>query len=125
MSKLSDFDDFREQLFSQKGLIEQIKQISVSTDQYEKYEIEIQTILCQCLDKITQINQANQQRNDISQIEQIKIFNKYLINLALQKDYFIKRLDEEDSEEGLDNNDEMGSAYLREALSPESTPRMN
>jgi hypothetical protein len=46
MSKLSDFEDFREELFAQKGLIEQIKQISVSTGSFEKYEIEIQTVLC-------------------------------------------------------------------------------
>ena len=28
-----------------------------------------------------------------AQMNQIKIFNKYLINLALQKDYTIKRID--------------------------------
>tara|TARA_B110000285_G_C14592276_1_gene366908 strand:- start:85 stop:222 length:138 start_codon:yes stop_codon:yes gene_type:complete len=45
--------------------------------------------------------------------------------LALQKDYSIKRLDEEDSEEGLDNDEEIGSAYLKQVLSMDSTPRMN
>ena len=37
-------------------------------------------------------------------MEQIKVFNKYLINLAMQKDYVIKRLDDEASEEGLDDD---------------------
>ena len=42
---------------------------------------------------------------NLQQMDQIKIFNKYLINLALQKEYIIKRLDEEEAvDEGQDGD---------------------
>jgi len=45
-----------------------------------------------------------------------------LINLALQKDYFIKRLDDETSDEEVNENEEMERAHLRQILSMDSTP---
>ena len=43
---------------------------------------------------------------NIKQLDQVKIFNKYLINLALSKVYVIKRLD--DSQ---DDNDDIYDTY--------------
>lgn len=69
-------------------------------------------MLCQCLDKITQINPVDdfeeRDQMSINQIDQIKIFNKYLINLAIQKTYVVERLDdmpEEDEDLDFDDDD--------------------
>ena len=96
LTMLSCHDSFREQLFGQKEVFNVLKEISVSTNSFETYEIEIQTALCECLDKITKVAE-NENLFTVpiqNQINQIKIFNKYLINLAIQKEYVIERTDE-------------------------------
>jgi len=91
-TKLCDEAQFKTKLFNQKEIFEQIKEISISTDTFKKYQIEIQTALCKCLDKITMntsedenadYSPGKQHSMNIKQIDQIKIFNKYLINLAI------------------------------------------
>ena len=85
MTNLADTETFRQLLFSYKDIFIQIKQISVSTDSLQSYKLEIQTELCKCLDKITIVNpnQAPSETSAAQKIDQIKIFNKYLINLAI------------------------------------------
>ena len=53
LTKLSTEDKFRSNLFQHDELFDVIKEISISTSSLKKYEIEIQTALCECLDKIT------------------------------------------------------------------------
>lgn len=70
-------------MFNQKEIFLQIKEISVTTESFKKYQLEIQTALCKCLDRITHTDNNNQDLTNFHRIDQIKIFNKYLINLAL------------------------------------------
>lgn len=101
LSKISDYEDFKERIFAQKELFQQLKEISINTDSLVSYKVEIQTMLCNCLEKITQAALPESPLS-LSQIDQIKIFNKYLINLALQKDYIVKRKDVQGHQPKLD-----------------------
>jgi hypothetical protein len=53
LTKLSGEARFRNGLFQHDELFDVIKEISISTSSLKKYEIEIQTALCECLDQIT------------------------------------------------------------------------
>ena len=53
LTKLSSEGKFRSNLFQHDELFDVIKEISISTSSLKKYEIEIQTALCECLDQIT------------------------------------------------------------------------
>lgn len=103
LTNLADTETFRGLLFQYKDIFIQIKKISVSTDSLVSYKIEIQTELCKCLDKITQVDRegSTAECSASQKIDQIKIFNKYLINLAIQHQYNIKRLDSESEESAL------------------------
>lgn len=96
LSKLSDFENFRLSLHQEDNIFHKLKAISSNTDSLANYQMEIETVLCTCLDKITQIDQADTYVDMglcVNHLSQIKIFNGYLIQLALQKQYTVERMD--------------------------------
>jgi hypothetical protein len=54
VTHLCEHEAFRLKLIDQKEIFDQIKQISVSTDNYTTYKTEIQTALCECLNNYSE-----------------------------------------------------------------------
>jgi len=109
LAKLATVEDFRAELFSRGQMFPRLKAISDRAEDFTTYQSEIQTYLCKCLDKITGVDGPSSelvqdglhgQGGREQQLEQVKIFNKFLIDTALERPYKLQRLDDpEDTDE--------------------------
>jgi len=109
LAKLATVEDFRAELFSRGQMFPRLKAISDRAEDFATYQSEIQTYLCKCLDKITGVDGPSSelvldglhgQGGREQQLDQVKIFNKFLIDTALERPYKLQRLDDpEDTDE--------------------------
>lgn len=107
LSKLAGVEEFRTELFNRGDILNRIKAISEEAEEIVKYKTEIQTYLCDCLDKITKIGDledhpgrtAGSDGQASLQLSSLKRFNKYLIDEALHRPYKLRRLDDPEEPE--------------------------
>ena len=104
---------------------------------YSNYQIEIETLICECLDKISKCEEPDNTEQEqvigllvrgnttinAEQLNQVKVFNGYLIKLALSKEYSIVRTDDDDPLEiGTIEENGQDDHYVHQAYNPNSDP---